>query len=160
MRIRFISLLLAIFISVTIFFGSPVMSQDLLGVTQKTIDGISTIAGSIVSDSFVPMTHYKEGEWTGTFVPAYFKITRAYDDPQLKGSGLDGFAFGFGGGYALTDRFMAYGILSYMGIDGDISPAEGDYQNYKVKTEYSLLNVNAGLGFDFLTGGSGQPLYL
>ncbi len=144
-----------------LFLSLPLQAQDYMGVTSKAVNGIASISSSIISDSFVPMTHYDEGEWTGTFVPAYFKITRAYDDPKLKGSGLDGFALGFGGGYALTDRFMAYTIFSYMGIEGGIQPAEGNYQGLTVKTDYSLLNVNAGLGFDFLEGGKwSAPVFI
>lgn len=161
MRI-FLSLHIKVFLFVLLFFLSlPLQAQDYMGVTSKAVNGIASISSSIISDSFVPMTHYDEGEWTGTFVPAYFKITRAYDDPKLKGSGLDGFALGFGGGYALTDRFMAYTIFSYMGIEGGIQPAEGNYQGLTVKTDYSLLNVNAGLGFDFLEGGKwSAPVFI
>ncbi len=147
------ALRLTVFLAVILTGGAVTVSaQDYAGVTKKAVNGITGVASSIISDSFVPMTHYREGEWTGTFVPSYFKVTRASDDPEFKGDGLDGFSFGFGGGYALTDRFVAYAIFSYMGIDGTLKPTSGWYDGEGVKTEYSLINFNLGLGFDFIKG--------
>ena len=138
-----------------VLFSVPVFAQSVdweSEATRKTIDGISNIASSIISDSFTPMTHFKKGEWTVSVVPAYARVKQAYDDPEVKGEGMNVFSGGFGGGYAVNDSLMVYGIMSFMKADGKLKgKIYGDqFGEQKFDTDYSLVNFNTGIGYDLL----------
>jgi hypothetical protein len=120
--------------------------------TEAAVQGIINVTSSIISDSFTPMTHYDEGDWNVTLVPAYFKVSRVFDDPDLRGDDLKGWALGFGGGYALSDRWLLYGIFAAMRIEGEVY--DRDYADFRVDTTYTLYSLNAGFGFDIIGGDS------
>ncbi|MFW5770054.1 MAG: outer membrane protein [Spirochaetota bacterium] len=127
-------------------------------VAEKGVNGIANVASSIIADSFVPMTHYNQGELTATLVPAYFDIQKAYDDPDVEGKDLTGYSLGLGAGYALTDRWMLYGILAHMRIKGDMTgnfyPEAAPSEEVTVGTDYSLTALYGGAGFDLLGDNS------
>ncbi len=122
------------------------------GLSGKAMKGVMNVTSSIISDSFVPMTHYSAGDLNLVAVPAYFTISRAFDDPDLRGDDLKGWAAALGAGYALDDRLMVYGILSALHIGGTIEAR--DYSNYAFDVDYTLLAANAGAGYDLIPGGS------
>ncbi len=126
---------------------------------EAAAEGIINVTSSILADSLTPMTHYEEGDWMASLVPAYFDVSRLYDDPDLRGDDLTGWGFGFGGGYALTDRWMVYGILSGMNAEG--TAYDEEYPDIEADVDYSLYTLNAGLGFDIIGGGRWSiPLFL
>ncbi len=128
-------------------------------MTEDAVQGIINVTSSIISDSFTPMTHYNKEDWSITFVPAYFKVNKLFDDRSLQGDNLKGFALGFGGGYALNDRLLAYGILTHLDIDGKAYSRE--LPDYVTDTKYSLSTLTAGLGFDIIEHKKWSiPLYL
>lgn len=132
-------------------------------VSEKTIEGLTTIAQSIIADCFNPMTHYSEGEIKSSLVPAFFRIDKVMDDPEIDTENLEGFAGGTGVGYALSDRFIIYLIGAYMELDGDLtSNFYGDsHGSFDVSTDYSLLNIFAGMGYDIYDGEDlSIPVYL
>ncbi|MCP4133800.1 MAG: autotransporter outer membrane beta-barrel domain-containing protein [bacterium] len=133
-------------------------------VAQKGVKGIANVAASIVSDSFTPMTHYGESDLTISLVPAWFNIKKAYDDPEVNGNDLTGFALGGGAGYALNDRWLLYGILSYMSISGGLSGNLYGDTVPAVETDmsYNIFSLAAGTGVDLISDNSrwSIPLYL
>jgi len=134
---------------------SPLYSQAFdPDPATYAVKGIASVAASIVADSFVPMTHYRSGDWTVTGVPAWFRVDRPFDDPKLEGDDLTGTAGALGGGYATGNRLMAYGIVAYMTMNGALKGRlYGDpYDTVKADTEYSLFSRNAGIGYDLIPG--------
>lgn len=146
----------------TIFLSAPVTGQSLMfdtGLSEKAIKGICNISSSLIADSLTPMTHYETGNWIVSLVPAYFSVSRAFDEPDLRGDDLRGWAAGIGGGYAITERLMAYAIFSALKINGVIEAR--DYNNYTFDTEFGLYALHAGLGYDCVPGRNtwSVPLY-
>jgi len=142
-----------------LLFSLPIFAEQWdSSVAEKGVDGIANVASSIIADSFVPMTHYNQGELTATLVPAYFDIQKAYDDPEVEGEELTGYSVGLGAGYALTDRWMLYGILAHMRIKGDMKgdfyPEVATSEEVTVGTDYSLTALYGGAGFDLLGDNS------
>ena len=121
--------------------------------SEKAVNSIEDISASIISDSFSPMTHYSAGDKVFSAVPAYFTIDGIMEDPDVDGKDLKGGAFGAGGGYALTDEFMAYLIIAGLKISGDLQyPAYGEqFGVVKSSGDYSLFNALAGIGYDLLS---------
>ncbi|HON77774.1 MAG TPA: hypothetical protein PK544_04735 [Spirochaetota bacterium] len=145
-----------------VLVSAPLTAQSIIfdtGLSEKAVKGISNISSSLIADSFTPMTHYGAGDWTISLIPAYFSVDRAFDDPDLRGDDLRGWAAGLGGGYAISDSLMAYTIFSAMKIQGTIEAV--DYSNYTFDTAFSLYTLNAGLGYDLISGRStwSIPLY-
>lgn len=151
--------IISIVLSIT---ASPIQAQVVWDEdpTEAAVQGIINVTSSIISDSFTPMTHYSEGDWSMTLVPAYFTVSRVFDDPDLRGDDLQGWALGFGGGYALSDRWLLYGIFATMRIEGEVY--DKDYADFRVDTTYTLYSLNAGFGFDIIGGDSkwSIPLFL
>jgi len=120
-------------------------------VTARAVDGIVNVTSSIISDSFTPMTHFSKGNWTVSVVPAYFDISRVFDDPDVRGHDLRGFSLGLGGGYAVTDRWMAYGIAAFLKTEGTLTGKFYDSgTDYRVKADYSLYSFHGGMGYDII----------
>lgn len=128
-------------------------------MTEDAAQGIINVTSSIIADSFTPMTHYNEEDWTTTLVPAYFKIKKLYDDRDLQGDNLKGYYLGFGGGYAINNRLIVYGALAYLKIDGTIYSR--DYPDYQADTAFNMLALSTGLGFDLVESDTWSiPVYL
>jgi len=131
-------------------------------VSEKAVKSISDISASIISDSFAPMTHYSEEDMTLSLVPAYFKIEKCMQDPDIEGENFHGGAFGAGGGYAFSDDLMSYVILSGMKMNGDMRyAAYGDqFGSVTNSGDYSLFSIMAGGGYDLLNNDIFSiPLY-
>ena len=120
-------------------------------LSKKAMQGIISVTSTIVADTFTPMTHYREGEWTVSLVPAWIDVKQAYDDPVLRGDRLRVLGGGLGGGYALSDRWMLFGIGAYADMDGGIH-AKG-LGVYRIDVDYGLGAFIAGAGFDLIEGG-------
>lgn len=136
-------------------FITPLYSQTWNpDPTEYAVKGITNVTASIVADSFVPMTHYRSGDWTVTGVPAWFKVDRPFGNPRIEGEDLTGMAGALGGGYATSERLMVYCIASFMTMDGALKGRlYGDpYDSVKADTEYSLFSLNAGIGYDLVPG--------
>jgi len=120
--------------------------------TEKAVKSIEDISASIISDSFSPMTHYSGGEATCSVTPSYFTVDRIMEDPDVDCKDFSGGALGAGGGYALTDDFMAYVILAGMKMSGDMEyAAYGDvFPVIKSSGDYSLVSLFGGGGYDLL----------
>ncbi len=146
-----------IFLSIA---ASPIKAQVVWDKdpAETAVQGIINVTSSIISDSFTPMTHYSEGDWNMTLVPAYFTVSRVFDDPDLRGDDLKGWALGFGGGYALSDRWLLYGIFAAMRIEGEVY--DKDYADFRADTTYTLYSLNAGFGYDIINGDSKWSLPL
>ncbi len=150
--------------SATFIMNAAAAQSIDLNSSSRAIDGISNIASSIISDSFVPMTHYKGGDINISAVPAYFRVDRAYDSPGVSGDDLSGYAAGLGAGYAHSSRLMFYGIAGFMRITGGLESAFYTGltdESFKMDTEYSVFSLNAGAGYDLVESGSFSiPVYL
>ena len=123
-------------------------------VTGKTVDGLMNVSSSIVKDSFVPMTHWQEKEFLVTAVPAWFKINKAYDDPEVKGKDLTGWSAALGGGYALNKRLLVYGILAGQSIKGNLygKMYRDPVPAVKAEMNYKTFFLAPGAGFELLPG--------
>jgi hypothetical protein len=151
--------IIVILISITIT-GSPVLSQTVSTdsfekeITGKTIDGLMNVSSSIVKDSFVPVTHWQENDFLITFVPAYFQINRAYDDPEVKGRDLKGWATSLGSGYAYNKRLLFYGILAAQKIKGNLygKMYKDPLPTVEADMNYRLFFFSPGTGFEILPG--------
>lgn len=160
-RLLFHSLIILFFIA---FFNnitntrvySQVISADIFEkeITGKTVDGLMNVSASIVKDSFVPMTHWNEKEYLITVVPAYFQINKAYDDPDVKGKDLKGWAAGIGGGYALNKRILFYGIFAVQNIKGKLSGKmyKDPIPVIEADMKYRLFSFTPGIGYEVLPG--------
>lgn len=148
--------IVSIFLSIA---ASPIKAQVWdKDPAEAAVQGIINVTSSIISDSFTPMTHYSEGDWNMTLVPAYFTVSRVFDDPDLRGDDLKGWELGFGGGYALSDRWLLYGIFAAMRIEGEVY--DNDYADFRADTTYTLYSLNAGFGYDIINGDSKWSLPL
>ncbi len=154
--------LITMFIFCFIATSNYAQTVDLDPVS-KTIDGITNIAASIVADSFVPMTHYNDNNYTISIIPAYFSIQKAYDDPEIKGKDLKGYGGGAGFGYATNNRIMFYGIAAYMQFDGKLT---GSFykgitnDSFTMYVDYSITALYTGIGYDLVESESfSLPLF-
>jgi len=128
-------------------------------ITEDAVQGIINVTSSIISDSFTPMTHYDKEDYVITLVPAYFKINKLFDDRDIQGEDLKGYAFGFGGGYAVNNRLMVYGIFTGLKINGEAYSKE--FPAYRADVEYGMFTLSAGIGFDLFEKGKWSiPFYL
>jgi hypothetical protein len=125
------------------------------GNTEKVIEGVENTATSIITDSFVPMTHYSESNWTVRVVPVGFRVDRAYDEPEIEGEDFYGWGGAVGGGYALTDQLMIYGIFDYVETEGDLKGRVygDDFDELKTGVEYRTFYIASGAGYDLIKGG-------
>jgi hypothetical protein len=140
--------------------GFNLSAQDYdTDIAEKCVDGLVAVGTSIVSDSLSPMTFYHKGDLMLVGVPGWFWVPRAYDDGDvvINGEDLMGLAGGIGGGYALTDRWLVFGVLSGMTLSGRMEEADSGYSG---DVAYGLLNLTAGAGFDILrTEHVSWPVY-
>ena len=132
-------------------------------ISEKAVEGIAGIAQSIISDSFVPMTHYKKGDITTSFVPAYFEVGKAFEDPDINAKGFDGYSCGIGFGYAVTDSLMVYMVGSSLKMDGTLEASfyGEEFGSFDGETKYNLVNLFTGAGIDLINNEKlSIPLYL
>lgn len=150
---RVSGIILSCFIGIMICVANTFAQSLDLGadLSKKAMQGIISVTSTIVADTFTPMTHYNQGEWTASVVPAWIEVKQANDDPVIRGDRLRALGGGLGGGYALSDRWMLFGIGAYMGIDGKIY-AKG-LDQYRIDVDYGLGAFIAGAGFDLIGGG-------
>ncbi len=148
-----------------LIFSRPIFAQSWDSkIVDSAVDGVVAVAYQVVSDTFTPMTHYESKQWTATVVGAYMDVEQLYDNPELKGDGLNGYSGGIGGGYAFTSNIMLYAIYAGMAFDGNITGKGYDGLSsigYTMSAEYSLHSMYAGAGFDLLGGNPrwSVPLY-
>lgn len=161
---NFLLTILSSSLSTFLFISNALHAQPIdTDPSSKAIDGISNIAASIAADSFAPMTHYNDGSYIISIVPAYFTIQNAYDDPEIKGNDLKGCGGGAGLGYATSDRTMFYAVIAYMHLDGKLTAAfykglvDGDFS---MKVDYSIISLYTGIGYDLIESHSTSlPLF-
>jgi hypothetical protein len=143
---------------------SQTVSYDSLEkeVTGKTVDGLMNVTSSLVKDSFIPMTFWQEKEYLMTFAPAYFQIPRVYDDPEVKGEELTGWAAGLGGGYAFDENLLFYGIAAFQNINGTFSGKfyEDPLPLIEADMNYRSIFFSPGAGYEvFSNKWLSLPLY-
>jgi len=129
------------------------LSPDDLTVSkamQEAADGITTVAEMIISDSFTPMTGFDEGDLTFIASPTLFKIEQAHEDPLVEGKDFGGWSAGAGAGLAFRDRWLVYGILSGMHMDGglELQPYEVVSDRVEADASFTFFSLNGGVGFE------------
>ncbi len=161
--------LISSFIICLILVHTPAFTQTVSleslekETTGKTVDGLMNVSSSLIKDSFIPMTFWQEKEYLITFVPAYFQINQVYDDPEVRGEDLKGWAAGLGGGYAFNERLLFYGILAVQNFKGNISGKM--YQDplpvIEADISYRSVFFSPGAGYEILSNKwFSLPLYL
>src|SRR3990172_12332544 len=115
-------------------------------LTQKAISGITNASSLIISDAFDPMTHSHKGDLSAKVVPCLFKVSKIYDKPAILSDNLMGVAAGVGAGYALSDRWIWYGIFASINTGGDVYARH--FKFYKINLDYNLYSFFSGFGFD------------
>ena len=126
-------------------------SMKISDAAQEAVNGISSVAEMIITDSFTPMTGFQRGDLTFIGTPSLFRIEQAHEDPLVEGEQLGGWSLGAGAGYALRNRWLVYGILSGMHIDGKLlfQPYESLPDTIvETETGFSFLSLNAGIGWE------------
>lgn len=151
--------------TITLLLSVPLSAQAAWNSapTEHAVKGIINVTSSLIADSFVPMTHYSTGEWRINGVPAWFQVDRPFEDPDIEGNGLYGWAGALGGGYALNDRLLVYGVAAMLSMNGGIKgKLYGDTAGeVKADAEYALFSLCTGIGFDLMTnkGPLSVPVY-
>ena len=131
-------------------------------VADVFIQGIEKVVLTVIDSAFSPMVEYEQGELLFIGSPGFFDIRKLHEAPRVEGDGLYGYTLGAGAGYALTDRIMTYGILSFLKIDGT---AEADLFGpwaapTGIDTDYGFLSFQGGLGYELLSCGVfSLPIY-
>jgi hypothetical protein len=117
---------------------------------QEVANGITTVAEMIISDSFTPMTGFDEGDLTFIASPALFRIEQAHEDPLVEGKDLGGWSAGVGAGRAFRDRWLVYGILSGMHMNGglELQPYEVVPDRVEADASYNFISLNGGVGYE------------
>lgn len=138
-------------------------SMKISEAAQEAVNGISSVAEMIITDSFTPMTGFQKGDLTFIGTPSLFRIEQAHEDPLVEGEELGGWSLGAGAGYAFRNRWLAYGILSGMHIDGKLlfQPYESLPDTVvETDTGFSFLSLNAGIGWElFEKSWLSMPLF-
>lgn len=136
-------------------FGSSV---DEKAVTAA-FESVEQAARDMIDTAFTPFTGYKKGELLAIGALGGLEVERIHETPDIDAEDFYGVAAGIGAGYALTDRLMAYGILTGVRLDGKTegpffqSPLEADFT-------FSGLGLFAGLGIEAVsTPRFSLPLY-
>jgi hypothetical protein len=130
---------------------------------KKVVDGITSVAEMLISDSFSPMSRYETGDFRGTVSASLFDIVGLHDERRVKTNKIRGWTLGGGGGYALTDRWLVYGILAGMSVEGEVEmdSYEAVDRRGKADTAYSLISLHGGLGYQMVnTSWVSVPLFL
>ncbi len=146
-----ISIIILVFVSSGSLLAQPAFD---IGNLEYMIEGAENATASVINDSFAPMTHYDQHNWTYTIAPGGYRLDRAYDDPEIVGDDFYGWGIGAGAGYAFSDQLMAYGIVSRTDAEGDL---EGDFYGddfgkQTLNLKFNSTYVTTGLGYDFLKG--------
>ena len=117
---------------------------------QEAANGITSVAEMIISDSFTPMTGFDEGNLTFAASPALFRIDQAHQDPLVEGKNFGGWSAGIGAGRAFRGRWMVYGILSGMHMNGglELKPYEVVPNRVQADARYTFFSLNGGVGFE------------
>jgi hypothetical protein len=117
---------------------------------QKAADGITTVAEMIISDSFTPMTGFDEGDLTFIASPTLFRIEQAHEDPLVEGKDFGGWSAGVGAGRAFRGRWLMYGILSGMHMNGglELQPYEVVSDRVEADASYTFISLNGGVGYE------------
>ncbi len=147
---------------------TPPVPHDVIwdeDIVETGTRGIITAAGSIFSDLFTPMTHYRPGEWTVTLAPAYFQVSRISLEPVMKGKNLEGYGGGLGGGYAFNEHVMVYALAGGMKTAGNIAGRSDKlllYKDFDAKVKFDIFAAYAGAGFDVFGGSKNwsMPIYV
>lgn len=127
----------------------PEINTEQEDAISTAVEGIINITSSIISDTFVPMTHSEKGDLYISAVPAYCDVDVVSESNNWKGKDLIVNAFGTGAGYALTDSLLLYGIASGIQIDGNIYT-----DGYSGDAEFTLAGICTGLGYDLIKDNS------
>jgi len=116
----------------------------------EAVYGIASVAEMIISDSFTPMTDFDREDLSFIGSASLFKIEQAHEDPLVEGEDFGGWAVGAGAGWAVRDRWLIYGILSAMNMNGDLvlQPYEALEDRLTSETGFTFLSLNGGLGYE------------
>lgn len=119
-------------------------------VVEQTIQGIETVAKNAIAAAFMPMTDFEKGDLLFIGSPGYLRVREVYQDPSITGDPLNGGTLGMGAGYALNDKFMVYGILTGLYLNGAL---EGDFFSdgpVSADTQGTFLSLFTGIGYELI----------
>ncbi len=168
-NVLFLSITTFIFFLIITRAGTPGFSQTISAdslekeTTGKAVDGLMNVSSSLIKDTFVPLTFWQEKDYSLTFVPAYFRIERFYDDPRVEGKDAGGWAAALGGGYALNERLLVYGIAAYQDISGKLSGKmyRDPLPPVEPQMDFRTFFFSPGAGYELLSNKwLSLPLYL
>lgn len=151
-KIYFLIVILIInitFLSAQTFTSDYLLSDEIQNSISNAVDGIINITSSIISDTFVPMTHSEKGDFYISVVPAYCDVDVVSESDNWKGDNLRVYALGAGAGYALNDSLIIYGIASEIQINGKVYT-----EGYSGNTEYTMAGICSGLGYELIKDNS------
>ncbi len=162
---RKIASTLTLLFGLTVALSAQLTSSDLQleDAPEKAVDAITSVAEMLISDSFSPMSRYAAGDFYSTISASLFDIVGLHDKQEIKTKGIGGWTLGGGGGYALTDRWLVYGILAGTSIEGEIEvdTYEAIDRRIEADTSYSLISMHGGLGYELVdTSWVSVPLFL
>lgn len=132
-------------------FALPVFAQSNpieKEVVEQTIAGIEAVAKNAIAAAFIPMTDYDKGDLLFIGSPGYLRVREVYQNPPITGDPLNGGTLGMGAGYAVSDRFMIYNILTGLYLKGAL---EADFFSdgpVSADVTGSFLSLFSGVGFE------------
>lgn len=143
------------------------------------VEGILNANSLIAFDAPLPMTRYERGNWQVAVKPTYLKVNELFHRRGgiHKGEDMKGWGGSAALSYALTDRWLVYGILTGAQLSGKSSGKDvsspfmpsnwtaDDIPNYQNQIEgtVSVYNLNSGIGFNMIGNSAGRwsiPLFL
>ncbi len=152
--------ILIFFISIAVNVSAqtnPIESE----VVDRTVSGLETLARTAISASFIPLSDYDKGDLLFIGSPGFMKIRDAYQSPEISGDPLYGGTLVLGAGYALSDRFMVYGIFTGLYTDGTLSASWTGDEKLEASARMSFFSLFGGVGYEVLeTEYFSLPVYL
>lgn len=127
-----------------------------MGSDDAVIKPIPNISFTIITESFKPLTHYKQGDWNVSINPIYYEIKQAFgNDPIVmaeKGQKLSGYGGGLALGYALSNTTSVYMIYTGVNMTGNMltRKSEEKFFTEKITSDHAMHTLQIGLGYDLV----------
>ncbi len=135
---------------------------------QDVTDGTTSLAMFVVSEMFIPPTHFTPGDMTVSVSPSYFRAERLWKSSNsiVDAEDLQGGGMGFAATYAITDRMGVYVNFATVYMkgsvrgdhEGDDTPHDETYEYtmghpYRMTGECANDSVLVGFGYDLFRPG-------